>query len=66
MFKCAESKARLVEMGQAGSRRIAEWGPARFGENLARAVDKALEAPMPRANCLDRILLRLVMKRHGF
>ncbi len=52
-----------VAMGAAGRRRIAEWGPERFGEGLAGAAEKALAVGAKRAGVLDRALLNLLCCR---
>ena len=51
-------KTRLLEMGLAGRRIIAAWGPERFAAGLRMAAETALWVPRPRATMLDRIWLR--------
>ncbi len=57
------SEEERAAMGAAGRKRIAEWGPERFGEGLAGAAEKALAVGVKRAGVLDRTLLNLMCCR---
>jgi glycosyltransferase involved in cell wall biosynthesis len=65
MHQLTESPDRLDAMGQASGRIIEGWGPERFGENLGRAVDAAMDSPPPRASRFDIALLRMLARKHG-
>jgi 1,2-diacylglycerol 3-alpha-glucosyltransferase len=45
-------------MGRESERIIADWGPSRFADGLNGAAHRALEAALPRAGWLDRLLLQ--------
>ena len=51
----------LTTMGEASRRRIADWSPQNFAQQLERAVDTALGGPITSAGLVDRWLLRLLI-----
>jgi glycosyltransferase involved in cell wall biosynthesis len=62
----AVMQAPVEERGAMGlrSRRIvAEWGPDRFADGLARAADAAMAAPGVRLSAWDGLLLRALSRR---
>jgi glycosyltransferase involved in cell wall biosynthesis len=62
----AVMQAPVEERGAMGlrSRRIvAEWGPDRFADGLARAADAAMAAPGGRLSAWDGLLLRALSRR---
>jgi 1,2-diacylglycerol 3-alpha-glucosyltransferase len=54
---------KLLEMGAASSRIIADWGPERFAQGLKQAVDKALEVGPVKAGWMQRVVLKALTCR---
>jgi 1,2-diacylglycerol 3-alpha-glucosyltransferase len=52
----------LAGMGRASQEIISEWGPKRFADGLAQAVNVAVTSPGPDANALDAWFLRSLLK----
>jgi len=59
MVKISAPGFPIIDFGRQSQRIIADWGPDRFGNGLLNAVTTALQYPRPRAELLDRLLLRL-------
>jgi glycosyltransferase involved in cell wall biosynthesis len=57
MFRVAHTDLDLQRMGESSRSIIAEWGPDRFAQGLASAVNAALAAPRPRPSWADEALL---------
>jgi glycosyltransferase involved in cell wall biosynthesis len=53
----------LSAFGGASRTIIANWGPERFAQGLKAAAEKALEVGPPKANWLNRLLLRVLLLR---
>jgi 1,2-diacylglycerol 3-alpha-glucosyltransferase len=54
---------RRSQMGMAGQRLVGAWGPARFGQGLNAAAEKAISVGPRSAGILDRFLLQLLARR---
>jgi 1,2-diacylglycerol 3-alpha-glucosyltransferase len=63
MLDIAQSEALRDRMGQRSRAIVADWAPARFGNQLSRAVDTAIERHRRRSNRTDRVLLRALTLR---
>lgn len=63
MFKMSSGTFPLAEFGRESRRIIANWGPERFATGLLDAVNVALKAPPRNAGALDRLLLKMLLKR---
>lgn len=63
MYSMAHGGLDLAAMGAASRRIIANWGPDRFAQGLAGAVEMALRAPRRRPGMVDRALLWALMHR---
>ncbi len=64
MLRLTETpKHQLAEMGDASREVIANWGPERFGDGLARAVRTALATPLSHPGWVDQLLLRALLPR---
>jgi len=62
MLRLTETpKHRLAEMGDASREVIANWGPVRFPDGLARAIQAALDAPSIQPGWIDQLLLRALL-----
>ena len=57
------SSSQRSAMGAASQKIIAGWGPERFANGLRSAATLALKNPRPKAGILDRMLLRLLLRR---
>jgi glycosyltransferase involved in cell wall biosynthesis len=63
MLKISAFSFQLSTFGSESRRIIAGWGPERFAGGLSDAVAAALKNPRPRAGLVDRLLLRLLLRR---
>lgn len=63
MQKIAADDCDRAAMGQASRDIIARWTPQTFAENLCKAAEAAMNAPRPKANLLDKVLLWALMRR---
>ena len=63
MHRMAHGDVDREAMGRASREIIADWGPERFADGLARAVEVALSAPRPRPTLLDRMILEALLRR---
>ena len=64
MLRLTETpEQRLAEMGVASRKVIANWGPERFADGLARAVRTALATPSIRPGWIEHLLLRALLLR---
>ncbi len=63
MYRMAHGETDRAAMGRASREIIADWGPERFADGLARAAEVALSVPRPRPILLDRALLELLLRR---
>jgi glycosyltransferase involved in cell wall biosynthesis len=61
MLKISTAKFPLSDLGAESRRIVKQWGPERFADGLARAVDAALAVPRPQAGMIDRLLLKLML-----
>ncbi len=62
MYDLAHGNVDRAAMGRASREIIAGWGPERFADGLARAVEVALSVPRPRAGWADRAILRALIR----
>ncbi|MGJ3247556.1 MAG: glycosyltransferase family 4 protein [Elainellaceae cyanobacterium] len=63
MFKISSGQCDLAAMGQASREIISRWSPKTFATNLAKAVEVALEKPLPKVGIFDRALLQFLALR---
>jgi len=63
LLKISRDDFPLADFGAASRRIIAGWGPERFANGLRDAVAAALKNPRPRAGLVDRMLLRMLLRR---
>ena len=52
-------------MGANGARIVQDWGPARFGGSLLKAVDCSVKAGTPPKNLLVAMLLQFLLKKES-
>ena len=62
MYDLAHGNVDRAAMGRASREIIAGWGPERFADGLAQAVEVALSVPRPRAGWADRAILRALIR----
>ncbi len=58
MMKLSSGECDLAAMGEASKEIIAGWGTDNFAENLMRAAEAAINAPMIKPNLLDTLILK--------
>jgi len=63
MLKVSAFSFPLSGFGSASRRIISSWGPQQFANGLHDAVALALKNPRPQVGVLDRLLLRLLLRR---
>lgn len=63
MLKISDFGFPISDFGTASRRIISDWKPERFANGLRDAVAAALKNPPPRWGALDRLLLRLLLRR---
>ena len=63
LLKTSAGNFPLADFGAASRRIISAWGPERFAAGLSEAVAAALKNPRPRVGMVDRLLLRLLLRR---
>ena len=63
LLKISRDDFPLADFGTASRHIIAGWGPERFANGLRDAVAAALKNPRPRAGLVDRMLLRMLLRR---
>jgi glycosyltransferase involved in cell wall biosynthesis len=63
MLKISTDNFPLADFGEASRRIISTWGPERFAGGLRDAVAVALKNRRPRVGMIDRLLLRLLLRR---
>ena len=63
LLKISAKDFPLADFGAASQRIIAHWGAEQFGCGLSDAVDVALKNPPTRAGFIDRLLLKLLLRR---
>jgi glycosyltransferase involved in cell wall biosynthesis len=63
MLSIASEGCDREGMGQASHELIAFWSPELFASNLLRCAELAMNSPRPRAEAVNRALLRLMMLR---
>jgi glycosyltransferase involved in cell wall biosynthesis len=63
MARISDSRFPIPDFGSASREIISEWGPERFADGIARAVETALAATCPRPTVFDRSLLRLLLMK---
>ena len=63
LLKISAKDFLLADFGAASSRIVSAWVPERFATGLRDAVAIALKNPRRHLGCLDRALLRLMLRR---
>lgn len=63
MLKTSLENFPLATFSAESRRIISNWGPERFAAGLGEAVSGALENPRPQAGFIDRLLLKLLLRR---
>lgn len=63
MHRIAHGGLDLEALGRASREIIADWGPERFADGLARAAETARSVPGPRPTLVDRALLEFLVRR---
>jgi glycosyltransferase involved in cell wall biosynthesis len=63
MLRVSDFRFPISDFSAASQRIISAWGPERFANGLRDAVAAALKNPRPRFGALDRLLLRLLLRR---
>lgn len=62
LLKLDSRSSDVAKMGTAGRKHVRKWGPDRFGQGLAKAVEAALSAPLPSYVGLRRFLVQVMMR----
>lgn len=65
MLRISDFKFPVSEFGDASTRIIANWGPARFAQGLGQAVETALAAPLPNSTAISKWLLAILSLRRA-
>ena len=63
MAQLSSNPTACHAMAEASRRKIYAWDANRFAQNLAAAVDAAMQAPRPAFSAVDRLILQIMSAR---